>query len=211
MITTFIFDMGNVLLDYNPGEIMKQLVRDPEKFPAVMAATLASSQWALLDQGILTQEEALAQMIQQAPRYQREIEEVMARWDETLAPIPGMLELVAQLKKKGYGLHLLSNASLRFYQYAERYPVMALFDSLNISASMKLIKPDPKIYQHVLRERNLIADACLFVDDREDNIQGAQSCGLHTFQFTSPERFHEFLCSSGFLEQKAPLSEAEIS
>lgn len=77
--------------------------------------------------------------------------------DETLLPIPGMLELVSQLKAQGYGLHLLSNASLRFYQYQNRFPVMKMMDSVHISASMRLIKPDPKIYQRVLEEQGLSA------------------------------------------------------
>lgn len=125
----------------------------------------------------------------------------MERWDETLLPIPGMLELVSQLKAQGYGLHLLSNASLRFYQYQNRFPVMKMMDSVHISASMRLIKPDPKIYQRVLEEQGLQPEACLLIDDLKDNIQGAQACGIHGYQFSTPDAFSDFLRRINFFHK----------
>ena len=110
-----------------------------------------------------------------------------------------MLELVSQLKAQGYGLHLLSNASLRFYQYQNRFPVMKMMDSVHISASMRLIKPDPKIYQRVLEEQGLQPEACLLIDDLKDNIQGAQACGIHGYQFSTPDAFSDFLRRNKFL------------
>ena len=184
-INTFIFDMGNVLIDYNPFRIM--------------AATVFSPLWIELDKGAVSQEDAVKTMVRQAPQHQEKIQAVMERWDETLLPIPGMLELVSQLKAQGYGLHLLSNASLRFYQYQNRFPVMKMMDSVHISASMRLIKPDPKIYQRVLEEQGLQPEACLFIDDLKDNIQGAQACGIHGYQFSTPDAFSDFLRRNKFL------------
>lgn len=198
-ISTFIFDMGNVLIDYNPFRIMEQIVGDWEAIPEIMAVTVFSPLWIELDKGSLTQEDAVKRMVSQAPKYQEQIQAVMERWDETLLPVPGMLELVTQLKEKGYGLHLLSNASLRFYRYVGRFPVMKLMDSINVSASMKLIKPNPRIYQRVLKEQGLIPERCLFVDDLGENIRGAQNCGIQGYQFTTPEAFSLFLTERKFI------------
>lgn len=198
-INTFIFDMGNVLIDYNPFRIMEQIVGDWEAIPEIMAATVFSPLWIELDKGAVSQDEAVKIMIRQAPQHQEKIQAVMDRWDETLLPVSGMLELVAQLKAQGYGLHLLSNASLRFYQYQDRFPVMKLMDSIHISASIRLIKPDPKIYQSVLDAQGLHPEACLFVDDLSDNIQGAQACGIQGYQFSTPDAFSVFLRQNKFL------------
>lgn len=198
-INTFIFDMGNVLIDYNPFRIMEQIVGDWEIMPEIMAVTVFSPLWMELDKGSISQEEAVKRMISQAPKYQEQIQAVMDRWDETLLPIPGMLELVTRLKEKGYGLHLLSNASLRFYRYADRFPVMQLMGSINVSASMGLIKPDPRIYQRVLAEQGLSPEACLFVDDLKENIQGAEGCGIQGYRFTTPEAFSLFLAEHKFI------------
>lgn len=198
-INTFIFDMGNVLIDYNPFRIMEQIVGDWESSPEIMAATVFSPLWIELDKGALTQEEAVSIMVSLTPQYAEQIQAVMDRWDETLLPNQGMLELVTKLKESGYGLHLLSNASLRFYRYADRFPVMKLMDSIHISASMKLIKPDPRIYQRVLEEQGLRPEACFFVDDLEDNIKGAESQGIHGYQFTTPAAFSQWLYENKFL------------
>ena len=198
-INTFIFDMGNVLIDYNPFRIMEEIVGDWEAIPEIMAATVFSPLWIELDKGAVSQEDAVKTMVRQAPQHQEKIQAVMERWDETLLPIPGMLELVSQLKAQGYGLHLLSNASLRFYQYQNRFPVMKMMDSVHISASMRLIKPDPKIYQRVMEEQGLQPEACLFIDDLKDNIQGAQACGIHGYQFSTPDAFSDFLRRNKFL------------
>lgn len=97
-INTFIFDMGNVLIDYNPFRIMEEIVGDWEAIPEIMAATVFSPLWIELDKGAVSQEDAVKTMVRQAPQHQEKIQAVMERWDETLLPIPGMLELVSQLK-----------------------------------------------------------------------------------------------------------------
>lgn len=198
-VNTFIFDMGNVLIDYDPFRIIEQIVGDCESSTEIMNATVFSPLWIELDKGAISYEEAVKNMIQQVPQCQEQIQAVMEHWDKTLVPIPGMLELVSQLREQGYGLHLLSNASVRFYKYADRFPVMKLMDSINISASMRLIKPDSKIYQRVLEEQGLRPEACLFVDDRKDNVLGAKACGIYGYQFSTPEAFSKFLRQNKFL------------
>ena len=89
-INTFIFDMGNVLIDYNPFRIMEEIVGDWEAIPEIMAATVFSPLWIELDKGAVSQEDAVKTMVRQAPQHQEKIQAVMERWDETLLPIPGI-------------------------------------------------------------------------------------------------------------------------
>ena len=90
--------MGNVLIDYNPFRIMEEIVGDWEAIPEIMAATVFSPLWIELGQRRRFPGGCSKTMVRQAPQHQEKIQAVMERWDETLLPIPGMLELVSQLK-----------------------------------------------------------------------------------------------------------------
>ena len=76
-INTFIFDMGNVLIDYNPFRIMEEIVGDWEAIPEIMAATVFSPLWIELDKGAVSQEDAVKTMVRQAPQHQEKIQAVM--------------------------------------------------------------------------------------------------------------------------------------
>ena len=85
---------------------------------------------------------------------------------------------MAQLKQAGYGVYLLSNASVRQHEYWPRVPGSALFDGTLISADVKLVKPQPEIYRLLLEKFSLTAQECFFIDDSPANIEGALMCGI---------------------------------
>lgn len=193
MIKNIIFDMGNVLLTFDPDYIVRSILGVSSVDEELVRCTMGVPEWKELDNGAITEQEALASMIERAPKYQREIERIMEHWHEYMIPIDGMLELVMELKQKGYGLHLLSNASLRFYEYSGRHPVFGLMDSLNISARMKLLKPQREIYEAVLNNRRLIARECLFIDDLPQNVEGARRAGIDAYQFVGVNALKDYL------------------
>ena len=89
-----------------------------------------------------------------------------------------MYDLVAELKRKGYGIYLLSNASVRQHDYWPRIPASRFFDGKLISADVKVIKPQPEIYRLILDRFDLKAEECFFIDDVPANIEGAFYCGI---------------------------------
>lgn len=199
MIKHIIFDMGNVLLRFDAEATARGAVGNHPELSKIVEYTVFTPEWKQLDKGILSEEEALSRMIARAPQYQEEITAMMARWTQYLFPIEEMVPLIARLKDKGYSLHLLSNASLRFYEYSPSIPAIGMMDTLNVSASMKLLKPQPEIYLRTLEEHHLKANECLFIDDLPENIAGAEAVGIHGHCFVDAAELENFLLSKGLL------------
>lgn len=193
MIRHLIFDMGNVLLSFDSHQAVRDVLGDHPQLMQIINATTLSPEWKSLDQGLLDENTAIQAMAAHAPHLEIEIRQFMEHWDEFLRPVPGMLPLVEALRNAGYSLHLLSNAGVRFDRYHTRFPVFSLMDTIHISARMKLIKPDPRIYRNMLKECALPAEQCLFIDDMAENIDGAQSVGIHGHQFISSEALRRYL------------------
>ena len=196
------FDMGGVLLNFHPGRIVSGLLqeqenREPGIAQTVCQITLGAPEWRLLDAGCITQEDAIEAMAARFPRYREEIQLVMQHWPDQMQVVDGMYELVSDLKTAGVPLYLLSNASVRFYEYYQRYPIFSLFDGLNISAEMKLIKPYPEIYRTALKRAGKLPERSLFIDDLEENVRGAQSIGMLGYRFQGHHQLRCFLTQLG--------------
>ena len=105
-----------------------------------------------------------------------------------------MLELIKELKEKGYGIYLLSNASSRQHIYWERMSCHKYFNGTLISADVKMAKPDPGIYRLLFSTFSLKPEECFFIDDSEKNIQAAEEAGMAGYVFrNNPEQLKDIL------------------
>ena len=100
-----------------------------------------------------------------------------------MLPVKGAGEFMAYVKEKGYGLYVLSNAAIEFFQYFPRQIDMDFFDGIVVSAEVHMLKPEIEIYRYLLESHHLKPQECLFIDDREDNVKGAEKAGLKGFVF----------------------------
>lgn len=192
MIQNFIFDMGNVLLKYNPDIICQNTVT-PEFRQLVKTYLLGGPEWKQMDQGILTEDTALKQIFAKIRGicyseafYKQACEEIqncLTHWHEYLTPITEMGELVRELKAKGYKIYLCSNAALSFFTYCHQIPSLECFDGLLVSAKEKCLKPSPEIYSRLFKKFDLNPEECLFIDDLQENIDGAKWCGMDGYCF----------------------------
>ena len=133
----------------------------------------------LMDRGTLDEPDAEERMCTRLPqRLHSAVHELTSRWDQPIVPVAGMEELVRELKEKGYGPWLLSNASRRQHEYWPRCPGSDLFDGTLISADEGLMKPQREIYELCLERFGLKAEECFFLDDAPANIEGANRCGI---------------------------------
>lgn len=196
MIKNIIFDMGNVLFRYDPDKYVHSIITDSTVAERVLNELFRSDEWVELDRGSITEEEGLRAVIARAPQYERELRLAMEHWHESLAPVEGMESILESLKQKGYRLYLLSNTSMRFYDYYENYTIFNNFEGMLISAKELLIKPDPAIYTRFLDRMNLKAEECLFIDDQMPNIKSAEAVGIICHHFTTPSRLLEFFSQS---------------
>ena len=186
MIRNIVFDMGNVLIHYIPQVFMDRLGVPEEDRPLLAREVFGSVEWIRMDRGTLDQEEAVAAMEARLPRrlweYARRL--VLGWWlDGPLMPMEGMAALLEELKGLGYGLYLLSNATVRQPEYFPDIPGSQFFDGAVISAHWKVLKPEREIYEILFREYGLDPSECFFVDDLNINVEGALCAGMDGYVF----------------------------
>lgn len=179
MIRNIVFDMGQVLLRFDRDYFITRLGIEGEDKELLKREVFLSLEWARMDRGSLTDEEAALSVCRRLPeRLHDAARKLVQMWDRPILPIPGMYELIGELKGKGYGIYLLSNASYRQHDYWPRVEASKFFDGTLISADEKVVKPQPEIYRLLLERFDLKAEECFFIDDVPANIEGAFFCGI---------------------------------
>lgn len=184
MIRNVVFDMGQVLLRFDPPLFIERAGAAEEDRELLLREVYKSLEWARMDRGSMTEAEAAELICRRVPeRLHETVRRLVGMWDRPILPVEGMEELIAELKEKGYGVYLLSNASCRQHEYWPRVPVSRFFDGTLISADVKLVKPQPEIYRLLCETFSLDPDECIFIDDAINNAEGAFLCGMHPIVF----------------------------
>ncbi|MBR0041269.1 MAG: HAD family phosphatase [Oscillospiraceae bacterium] len=184
MIRNIVFDMGQVLLRFIPDLFIERLGVEGEDKKLLKREVFQSLEWARMDRGSLTDAEAAEIICRRVPeRLHDAVHKLVAMWDRPILAVEGTEELIAELKEKGYGVYLLSNASYRQHDYWPKLPASRYFDGTLISADVKLVKPQPEIYRLLCETFSLIPDECVFIDDAINNAEGAFLCGMHPIVF----------------------------
>lgn len=184
MIKNIVFDMGNVIIRFDPELFMVRLGLAEEDRKLLKRELFVSLEWSRMDRGSLTDEEAAEIVCRRVPeRLHDAVRRLVGMWDRPILPVEGMYELVEELRGMGYGIYLLSNASFRQHDYWPRVPASKFFDGTLISADVKLVKPQPEIYRLLCDKFSLIPEECVFIDDSTSNAEGAYFCGINALVF----------------------------
>ena len=179
MIKNILFDMGNVLIHFDRRVFLDRLDISEEDKQLLLREVFLSVEWVQMDRGTLSEETAEPLMCQRLPEHLHDaVHQLVSCWDEPMLPVAGMAELVQELKENGYGIYLLSNASVRQHEYWPQIPGWQFFDGKIISADEKVMKPHPDYYLRALEKFSLIPRECFFIDDVPANIEGALYCGI---------------------------------
>ena len=179
MIKNILFDMGQVLIRFDQKFFIQRLGIEDADMELLLREVYRSVEWVQMDRGSLREEEAFERIRARLPeRLHDAAWKLVIMWDRPILEIDGMYELVEELKELGYGVYLLSNASVRQHEYWPRIPASKFFDGKLISADVHVIKPQPEIYRLCLEKFNLKAEECFFIDDAPANIEGALQCGI---------------------------------
>ena len=179
MIRNILFDMGQVLIRFDQAYFIQRLSVAEEDVPLLLREVYRSVEWVQMDRGTIAEEQAKIRICARLPeRLHEPAEKLICMWDRPILEIPGMFERVRELKELGYGIYLLSNASVRQHEYWPRVPASRFFDGKLISADVHVIKPQPEIYRLCLEKFGLEAESCFFIDDSPANIEGALNCGI---------------------------------
>lgn len=180
MIKNVVFDMGQVLIHWSPERCLAPFDLSPEDREILLREVFQGLEWIQLDRGAITEEEALDAICCRIPRrlHGTAEEVVTGWWRQPLQPVDGMAELIAKLKHQGYGIYLLSNASLALHYYFRWIPGASYFDGLMVSSEEKLLKPQYELYHTLFRRFDLKPEECFFIDDNPMNVDAAACCGM---------------------------------
>ena len=190
----FIFDIGNVLISYNPRLFLYGLFSDKSLAESVGTTIFLSPEWRQLDQGLLTHEEATAIFCAREPAFREAIEKVMHNVFGLFTPISDTVALLPEVKKAGHSLYYLSNISheVRDHLLSE-YQFFGMFDGGVFSCDIHVLKPSAAIYRQLLEDYSLSPADCLFFDDVEENVMAARKEGINGIVFTGAECVLPFL------------------
>lgn len=184
MIKNIILDMGNVLLDYDPYIILNKACENDEEKAIINRELFNGEEWILGDLGTITNAERFAGVSRHVPKYLHgKLKECVDNWDICMTPVRGAQEFCEAAKSKGYGIYVLSNACSKFYEYFPRYYDLKFFDGVVVSSDIHIIKPNLKIYEYLLEKYNLKPEECLFIDDREENVDAARAANMNAVVF----------------------------
>lgn len=178
MIKNIIFDMGGVLIDYNPEKTVREHF-SKEHGEIFLREILRNPVWNDKDRGILFPDEIMEMKKSVIPaEIFDKASEMVHNFYPYMPPFEKMCELVKELKEKGCGIYLLSNASSDFHERRDGIPALQYFDGVIISADYKLLKPEKEIYETLFEKFSLNPEECFFIDDVQQNIDGARAAGM---------------------------------
>ncbi len=199
MIKNYIFDFGNVLTEFSPQRLTAPYVDDEHHRQIISEAVFDRLYWDRLDRGTITDDEVKADLCRRLPGTMGELAcRVYDDWIINLTPIEGIEQLVRDISRAGKRLYLLSDISRGFAEGYVRSPwireLFSLFNGLVLSGTVGFVKPQREIFEHLISTHDLVPDECIFIDDRAQNIEGAQSLGIHGYQFDGDvQKLREFL------------------
>lgn len=189
MIKNIIFDVGKVLMAYEPDEYMEKLGFTPREREAVNRAMFQHPFWNESDRGALSSEKLLEGFISHNSGYEKQIRQAYETVGGAIALMPHTLEWVKSLKDRGYRLYILSNyADHTFGQTKEEMKFLPYMDGTVFSFQCKFIKPEKEIYQYICEKYELLPEESVFLDDRKENVEAAREYGMQAIQFTTYEQ-----------------------
>ena len=188
MIRNVIFDFGNVLGRFCPEEMTAAIVTDPADAAVICPVVFDRLYWDKLDYGGITDEEVKAGICSRlVPPYHERACRIYDRWHTLMPPVPGMQELVADIKAQGGRIYLLSNISIGFAEQYHEVPwireLFSMFDGLVFSGPIGLAKPHREIFAYILDHYDLRAEECVFIDDTPKNITACEAVGIRGVLF----------------------------
>ena len=179
MIKNVVFDMGNVLLRFDPQVPLDLFCRTQEEKKTIRRELFEGPEWIEGDLGNITNEEKYERIRARIPRQMHPaLKKCVYEWDVCMEPLPGAKEFCTELKEKGYPIYVLSNASVEFYRYFPRFAPLDFFDGVIVSADIHMIKPDARIFQYLFERYGLAPEECLFIDDMERNVAAGRQAGM---------------------------------
>jgi 2-haloacid dehalogenase len=189
-----VFDLGGVLIDWDPRYLYRKLLADEEAVEEFLA-TVCTPEWnAELDRG-RPFAEGVAELVERHPAQAAAITAYHERWPEMLGgEVPGTVAVLADLRAAGVPLYALTNWSAETFAITRgRFAFLEWFDGVVVSGQERVIKPDLRIFRLLADRFGLDPETTFYVDDSEANVAAARALGFDAVRFTGPERLRRDL------------------
>lgn len=190
MIKNIVFDMGNVIIDFNPKEIVNNYTKNNEDKKILLDIVFYGQEWLDLDRGTLELPDAIKQIREKLPINLKDTgEKILKTWTEYISEDDKMKNLMKDLKKKGYNTYILSNAPYNMFKYLSNSEIPSLVDGMIISCEEKVSKPEEEIYNKLFTKFNIKPEESFFIDDRKQNIEASRKLGMagHVYDMNNIE------------------------
>jgi len=198
--STVVFDLGGVLIDWNPRHLYRKLIPDETEMEYFLAE-VCSPAWNLEQDRGRTWKAATELLCAQHPDKTELISAYRGRWEEMLnGAIAGSVDVLQELKDRGNPLYALTNWSAETFGRAlELFDFLAWFEGIVVSGQEKMVKPDPAIYRLLCQRHGLNAADLVYIDDNPKNAAAASELGMHGIHFTEPHALRKQLVALGLL------------
>ena len=195
MIRNIVFDCSDTLLRFSALEELANVAGDAPRAARIKAAIHQSRAWNMYDKGMMSEDGLRREIL---PLFDEDDRPHAAwyldNWLSCYAPIPGMIEIVAELREKGWPLYILSDFPPCFDALKARFPdLFSLFTGLAVSCECQATKGDKGLFTHLLNTFSLVPAECLFIDDVPRLVENARSLGFYGIDFKNAEDLHDQL------------------
>jgi 2-haloacid dehalogenase len=200
MKKSIVWDLGNVLIDWNPRYLYDKIFTDKAQRDYFLNH-ICNMDWHSQVDGGRTPAETTEELVKKHPDWAHPIKAFYARWKEMFqGPIEGSVEVLKMVKEKGFPQYALTNWSAElFEQSRDDYPFLEWFDGLVISGAEGLSKPHPDIYMVLMKRYRIDPTSAIYIDDRKSNVQTAVNLGMDGIVFQNPEALRRDLALRGIL------------
>jgi 2-haloacid dehalogenase len=199
---TVVFDLGGVLIDWNPRYLYRKLFSN-EALMEEFLASVCNQAWNECQDAGRPWSEATAELVARFPEQEALVRAYHERWDEMLGGcIDGTVAVVEELHAAGVPMYALTNWSSETFHHARRrFPVLDRFRGIVVSGEEKVIKPDEKIFRVLFDRHGIDPYASVFIDDVDRNVAAARALGMTGIRFESPAQLRQELARLGLLER----------
>lgn len=197
--TTVVFDIGNVLIDWDPRYLYRTIFTDTAEMEWFLCHVCPHG-WNLAQDKGRPWRDAETEAITRHPAYAAHIRAFRARWHETVSgPIAGSVAILESLQRQQVPLYAITNfASDTYREACVRFPFLTGFRGTVVSGDIGLLKPEAAIYHRLTHDHGVDLSRCVFIDDSLPNVAGARAVGMTALHFTTPAQFAADLRGLGF-------------
>ena len=179
-----IFDLGGVVFDWNPDAILESFYEDSDARATIKRELFQHPDWLLMDRGVYSEADVIARLVERTGRQSSELRDLFAAVRSSLRPKRDTVALIERLARRQVPLYCLSNMpASTFAHLKDSHAFWPLFRGIVVSGEIQMMKPEPEIFEYLLRRYQLTPGDTVFIDDLQPNVQAAQALGIQAVWF----------------------------